>query len=125
MTRVASQRRWWLLGAVNGALVVGLGAYGAHALNDSARAALWQTAVHYHMFHTLALFAVGMAAAAFPRTTAWSWVGGLMIAGILLFCGSLYLTAAGATVMRGLAPIGGGTLIGAWALFVFAILRSR
>jgi uncharacterized membrane protein YgdD (TMEM256/DUF423 family) len=119
--------RWLsILGAINGALVVILGAVGAHALNAPERAPLLQTAVLYHMFHTLALLLIGAAAGTRPRSALWWWSGGLMLAGIILFCGSLYIVAL--TGYRGvtkLAPFGGTAFIVAWVLLAVAWWRSR
>lgn len=126
MTRANPQRWWWLFGAVNGALIVALGAYGAHAVNDSRQATLLQTAVQYHMFHTLGLFAVSLVATAYPRSPLWPWVSGLMSIGIVLFCGSLYIAAlSDYQGLRELTPFGGSAFIGAWVIFAIALLRSR
>jgi uncharacterized membrane protein YgdD (TMEM256/DUF423 family) len=122
--RKFSPRSWWFLGAVNGALVVALGAIGAHMVS-AEQVVRWQTAVHYHMFHVMALFAVGMAAAAYPRSAVWSWVGGLFTIGILLFCGSLYVMSLGYPAWRSVAPIGGAAFIAGWVVFAIALLRAR
>lgn len=101
-----------------------LGAVGAHASNAPERAGSLQTAVQYHMFHTLGLLVI--AAAARPRSPLWGWSGGLMLAGILFFCGSLYVAAL--TGYRGLtrfAPLGGIAFIAAWTLLALAWWRSR
>jgi uncharacterized membrane protein YgdD (TMEM256/DUF423 family) len=118
----------WLtaLGAANGALVVALGAYGAHAVNDPANIALMQTAVQYHMFHTLALLVVGIAAMTRRPSALWWWTGGMFLAGILLFSGGLYVMAmTGYRGVAALTPIGGVAFIAAWFLFALAWLRSR
>lgn len=117
--------RWlFVAGAVNGALVVALGAYGAHAVVDPASRALFQTAVQYHMFHTLGLLALAALAGArssrhWVVLSAWS-----MLAGVVLFCGALYLAAiAGDRHLIGMAPVGGGAFILGWVLFAVAAWR--
>ena len=53
--------------AASGFLTVLLGAFGAHALKNSltpADLSIWQTAVHYQMFHTSALLVLGLMPAA-------------------------------------------------------------
>lgn len=115
------------IGAVNAALVVAAGAYGAHALKAQLAAgqmALFQTAVQYHMFHTLGLLAVGVLAALRPPSALLPWAGGLMFAGIVLFCGSLYASALGYRGPGMVAPAGGMAFIVSWLLLAIAALRS-
>jgi len=112
------------IGAVNGALVVALGAYGAHALKDQA-AALMQTAVQYHMFHALGLLAIGIVAALKPGSTLLLWAAAVMLLGIVLFCGTIYVHAL--TGYRGLSPVtpfGGMSFMAAWLLFAVGALRA-
>jgi len=112
-----------LVGAVNGAVVVGLGAYGAHALSDAA-AGRFHTALLYHMFHTLGIVAIGAVAATRPRTRLLAGAGALMLLGILLFCGSLYAAAIGGYggLIR-FTPFGGAAFIAAWVLFAAGVVR--
>ena len=52
-----------IAGAVNAAIAVAFGAFGAHALKEKLSEhyfAIWETAVQYQMFHALALIAVGI-----------------------------------------------------------------
>ena len=49
--------------AISGFLAVALGAFGAHALKQRLSAdmlAVYETAVQYHFYHTLALLAVAV-----------------------------------------------------------------
>ena len=102
-----------------------IGAFGAHALKArlaADRYEVLQTAVHYQFVNALGLLLVGVAAervaAPLLRTA-----GALLLAGVLLFSGSLYLILAGAPAGVGvLTPLGGllliiGWLLAAWALF--------
>src|SRR5579859_3345671 len=108
--------RWMLAAAAFlAALAVLLGAFGAHALK--ARLApealgLWQTAVQYHMWHALALLAIGLLALQGAQS-AWLRATSVFIGcGIVLFCGSLYALALGAPRSFGMAtPLGGTALI--------------
>lgn len=119
-------RLWFALGAVNGLAAVGLGAYGAHifaADADPDTVHVFDTAVRYHMWHALALLAVGIAAGR-HRTRLIHLAGIAFTAGILLFCGSLYvLGLTGHHLFPGSAPIGGTALILGWALLAFAVFR--
>jgi uncharacterized membrane protein YgdD (TMEM256/DUF423 family) len=113
--------RFYLLStAINGFLAVVLGAFGAHALKAILLPELleiWQTAVHYQMFHGLALLAVAGFAQAGNTSRALQWSGRLFIAGLLIFCGSLYLLAlTDIRALGAITPIGGVAWLIAWAL---------
>lgn len=127
MSPSATARALLVLGALNGALVVGAGAFGAHALKaqlSPEQAAWFQTAVQYHMVHALGLLALGAVALSRPGALL-AWAGALMLAGIVLFCGSLYALALGAGRGWGaLAPFGGTAFIVAWVLFALAAVRA-
>lgn len=118
---------WLALGSGFGALAVMLGAFGAHALKQRLgpeMQAVWRTAVDYHVYHALALLAVGLLArqANLPGLTL---AGAGFAAGILVFSGSLYLLAL--TGIRGLGaitPIGGTLLIVGWIALLVTVLRN-
>ena len=78
--------------AVNGFLVVLLGAFGAHGLENMVgpeRLETWNTGVQYHMFHTLALFGVGLLSLNDPGKALLVRSAKLFLAGIVIFSGSL------------------------------------
>jgi uncharacterized membrane protein YgdD (TMEM256/DUF423 family) len=112
---------------VAGFLAVGAGAFGAHALRDrlsESMLAAFQTGVLYHLVHAVALVAVAVLAARRPGS-AIHVAGWLMVAGIILFSGSLYVMAL--SDVRGLGaitPLGGLCFLGAWAAIAVAS-RSR
>ena len=117
-----------LLGAAAGAAGVVLGAFGAHALKTRLAPdmlAVWQTAVQYHFWHALGLVAVGIIALHLPGSTALKWSGWLMVAGLVLFSGSLYaLALTGARWLGAITPFGGTAWIAAWLLLAWAALRN-
>ncbi|HSD97909.1 MAG TPA: DUF423 domain-containing protein [Sulfuricaulis sp.] len=117
-----------ILGGFNAALVVLLGAFGAHALKarlSMEMLAVYQTGVYYHLFHALGLVAVGLVATQIADTVYLKWSGSLMLAGIILFSGSLYvLSVSGLRWFGIVTPIGGISFIAAWTLFVVAIVKS-
>jgi uncharacterized membrane protein YgdD (TMEM256/DUF423 family) len=83
-----------ILGGINAALVVMLGAFGAHGLKARMTVEMlvvYQTGVHYHLFHALGLLAVGILALHIVDSVYLKWAGWLMLAGIVLFSGSLYV----------------------------------
>lgn len=117
-----------LVGALTAAIAVAAGAFGSHALRAQLSADMWrayQTAVQYQFFHALGLLAVGLAAAAFP-VPALRLAGWLMLAGMVLFSGSLYLlTVLGLRKLGIVTPIGGLALLVAWIVFAAGIYQAR
>ena len=119
-------RRFLIIAAVSGALLVMLGAFGAHALERSlppSHMVWWQKAVHYQGLHTLALFGTGLLAMGHAGRSL-HLAGWLFTAGMLLFSGSLYLMAV--TDVRGLAlltPLGGSAFIAGWLALITAAWR--
>ena len=108
------------LGATAGVLAVLLGAFGAHALRTRLAPdllAIYQTAVQYHFWHALGLLAIGILALHLPSSAALKWSGWLMLAGLLMFSGSLYLLAlTGARWLGAITPLGGAAFILSWIL---------
>jgi uncharacterized membrane protein YgdD (TMEM256/DUF423 family) len=107
---------WLVIAALTGATGVVLGAFGAHALRarlDPAALATWQTAVQYHLIHALALLALALFARATGRSV--TLPSALLVAGVTLFSGSLYLLAtAGWKWLGPVTPLGGLCLIAGW-----------
>ncbi|RKG58758.1 DUF423 domain-containing protein [Corallococcus sp. AB011P] len=120
--------RWWIVvGAVNAFLSVAAGAFGAHALKarlPQDLLVIFETGARYHMYHALALVAVGLLGTVRPSALLES-AGWAMLAGIVLFSGSLYaLALSGVRVLGAITPLGGlGFLVG-WALFAVAAWRT-
>lgn len=113
-------------GAVNAALAVAMGAFGAHGLKQSIEPALlavYQTGAQYHLFHALGLLLVGVIARARgDRLLAVS--GWMLLAGMVLFSGSLYLLAiTGERWLGAITPLGGTAFILAWLLLAVAAWR--
>jgi len=125
---VAGAKTFLALGGVAALLAVALGAFGAHALKNRIPAemlAVWHTGVEYHLFHALGLLAVGLAAVHLPDSTLLKWSGWLMLAGIVLFSGSLYaLALSGLSWLGAVTPAGGLAFIAAWTVFVAAVIRG-
>jgi uncharacterized membrane protein YgdD (TMEM256/DUF423 family) len=117
-----------ILGGINAAVVVLLGAFGAHGLKARMTAemlSVYQTGVHYHLFHALGLLAVGLVATQISGSAYLKWSGWSMLAGIILFSGSLYvMSVSGLRWLGIITPFGGVAFIVAWVLFVAAIAKS-
>lgn len=116
------------IGALSGLLAVALGAFGAHALRSRVEPALlttFETGVRYHMYHALALLAVGLAAAQWPQSSGPILAGWLFVAGTVVFSGSLYaLALTGVRWLGAITPLGGVALIAGWAVLVITAWRS-
>ena len=142
MVKVRFSARFYLLvSAISGLLSVILGAFGAHGLKKIVSPEMltaYQTGVQYQFIHTLALLALAilmLTTEAKPTVTAikvkntLKWSANLMIAGILLFSGSLYtmtfmsVTGGFPTWLGPITPIGGLTFIMAWIFLAVAALK--
>lgn len=120
---------WILVAAVNGFIAVAMGAFAAHGLQErlEPKALGWiETGARYEAIHALALLGVAILAgraAAVPWSlslAAWAFT-----AGMVLFCGSLYLM--GLFGWRGLGavtPFGGLAFLTGWALLAYYGLQA-
>lgn len=108
------------------ALATVFGAFGAHGLKGQLspeRLEVYETAVRYHFFHALGLLGVGLAMR-FIDSALLRYSAGLILAGILLFSGSLYALTFGSPRLLGvLTPVGGLALITGWLLFAFGAAK--
>lgn len=118
-----------IAGAINGFLAVAFGAFGAHALKERLTEkylAIWETAVQYQMFHALALIAVGilMSSKLIGPVSSLNTAGYLIVAGIILFSGSLYvLSLTGIGVLGAITPIGGVAFLVGWIMIIVAAAK--
>ena len=107
-----------------------LGAFGAHGLRPvltEAELAIYRTGVEYQIWHALGIGMTGILAALYPAHRLLRWAGALMLCGILLFSGSLYLLSlTGQRWLGMITPLGGVAFVAAWlALTVFAMRLPR
>jgi uncharacterized membrane protein YgdD (TMEM256/DUF423 family) len=119
---------WAAIAAVLLGLAGIFGAFGAHALRarlDAYAMGVYERAVFYHFVHALGLLFVSMTPRLewlTPSTAA--WVCWLLLAGIVIFSGSLYaLAISGIRGFGAITPVGGLCFIVAW--FLLAALLSR
>jgi len=126
---LATARLFLFLGALNAALAVGLGAFGAHVLKARLSAPLlqtYQTGATYHFYHALGLLIAAILLARQPSSLLLRGAGWLLFAGIVLFSGSLYaLSLSGIRGFGAITPFGGTAFILGWLLMAFASLRFR
>jgi uncharacterized membrane protein YgdD (TMEM256/DUF423 family) len=111
------------------ALSVGIGAFGAHLLEPrigKEAIDVYETGVHYHMIHGLALLMVGLTSGQIGESRKLYWAGCLFILGIILFSGSLYiLSISGIKILGAITPIGGVAFIAGWIFFLLAIVQTK
>ncbi|MNM29356.1 hypothetical protein D3C81_398920 [compost metagenome] len=123
------QRAFTAWGALLAMLSVAIGAFGAHILKSTlseSSMAVYETGVQYHMMHALGILIVGLAAGHWGESRRLRWTGGLLIAGIVLFSGSLYaLSISGIKVLGAITPIGGVCFIVGWLLFAMEAFSRR
>ena len=116
------------MGAINMFIAVSAGAFGAHGLKQiltPEMLAIWHTAVTYQMIHALGMFAVALLMPKFCAVTL-RWAGSCMLAGIIIFSGSLYaLALSGIRILGAITPIGGVGFLAAWLLLAWAALKSK
>lgn len=113
---------------------VALGAFGAHGLK-SLLAELgtrdrWETAVHYHLLHTVAIFAaaVWLRSGPGPTATRLGWAVRCWTLGVALFSGSLYLLALKAApgwLGASAAPLGGLSFMIGWGMVAAAGFKTE
>jgi len=119
---------WIISAAIFGFLSVALGAFGAHSLKyilDDYGKSIYEKAVLYQMFHTMALLAVGVLQH-FSRQASFSVAGWGFFVGIILFSGSLYLLATtGIKWLGAITPIGGVAFLFGWFWLIVSIVKAR
>ncbi len=111
-------QKFFSIAATTMALAVAFGAFGSHALatvlEQNNRIQTWDTASKYHFYHGLGLFVVGyLYRKTGTRPVFFSFH--LMLAGTIIFSGTLYLlSVTGYTVLGAVTPVGGLLLIASW-----------
>lgn len=119
---------WSMTGAILLALAVILGAFGAHGLRgrlDEYSMGVYEKAVFYHFVHALGILVVSI----LPRTGTFSasaagTVCAILLTGVVIFSGSLYLLAVTGNRMLGaITPVGGLAFIAGWLLLAWRLRR--
>lgn len=121
-----NERSLIIAAAINMFIAVAAGAFGAHGLKNvlsSDMLAVWHTAVTYQIAHALGLFVIALLMPRFNPALL-GWAGIVMLAGIVMFSGSLYaLAASGVRMLGAITPIGGAAFLVAWALVAWSAFR--
>ena len=123
------ERIFFVAGSVIMLLGVAAGAFGAHGLegyfsDHPGLESTYLTAVRYQMIHGLALLAVAWAATRWTGPLV-NWAGYFLIAGVLIFSGSLYVLVLTDTAWLGaITPLGGAAFLIGWTLLIAAAWRG-
>ncbi len=119
---------FFFLAALSGFLAVAFGAFGAHALKSRLSPDLqsvYETAVQYHFYHSLALLAVAVLLHSGLQHGALRVSGWLFALGIVVFSGSLYaLALSNVRVLGAITPIGGVMFLGGWLCLAVAAWKT-
>ena len=119
-------------GAVLGFIAIILGAFGAHALKkvlDLDQLASFETGVKYQMYH--ALFLLFLGSSNFVSEKAKKSIYFLVLSGVVLFSGSIYLLATKNIsnidfgIIGIVTPIGGLLMIVGWAILFLNIMKKK
>ena len=119
-------------GALLGFVAVVLGAFGAHGLENwiaPSELEAFEVGVRYQIYHALLLLFVGIWPGLNSRQKKGAYL--LLVMGIALFSGSLYLIALYDVMVFDfrkigfLTPIGGGFLLVGWLWVAYCAIRQN
>ncbi|MGC6377085.1 DUF423 domain-containing protein [Bisgaard Taxon 45] len=120
-----------VIAALSGFFCIAFGAFAAHGLEKSltAKALAWiDTGLKYQFFHTVALMVLAVLQLHLKAETdrVINGIGLTWSFGILLFSGSLYALALGATKsVAWLTPIGGMLFLMGWAMLAYRSYKNK
>ncbi len=124
----AMGRAHFSLGAVLAATAVAAGALGAHVLRarlDASALELWETAVRYLALGAVGLLVAGLASVVRPAP-GFSLAGTCLLAGVVIFSGTVGALALGGPRWLGaVTPVGGLLLIAGFLVLAAAGARGR
>lgn len=128
MSLSKTSRNLIIIGAISGFLSISFGAFGAHAIKQWMSADLmtiYQTAVSYQIYHSLGLILIALVYQQHQHKLI-KIAGWVMLAGIIIFSGSLYTLSLTDTRWLGaITPIGGTLLLLAWLLLGLGVSKKH
>jgi uncharacterized membrane protein YgdD (TMEM256/DUF423 family) len=123
-----------LAAGIFGAVGVGLGAFGAHALRGTLTELgtrdRWETAVFYQLAHAVALLGIsaGLRSAEGASINRLTWAARCWLGGITFFSGSLYVMSLNAHAPLWfkivIPPLGGSLFVLGWLFAAAAALKK-
>ena len=115
-----------IIGALLSALGIALGAFGSHSLKtklNPEELVIYDIATRYLMYHAIGIIFLGILAYNVPKNVVELPII-IMLIGVLLFSGSLYLIAIkGYTKLGIITPLGGTAFIVSWVLLAINIYK--
>ncbi|MBE76942.1 MAG: hypothetical protein CMG41_04305 [Candidatus Marinimicrobia bacterium] len=115
-----------IIGALLSALGIVLGAFGSHSLKtklNPEELVIYDIATRYLMYHALGIISLGILAYSVPDNVVEIPII-IMIIGIVLFSGSLYLISINGYAKLGvITPLGGTAFIVSWVLLAINIFK--
>jgi uncharacterized membrane protein YgdD (TMEM256/DUF423 family) len=113
------------MGAIAAFLSVVIGAFGAHGLEKMGISAhyldIYHTGVQYHMVHALGILLIAALADKLHSRKLAVWAARLLLIGIVLFSGSLYVLAVtGVDQFGAITPLGGLAFLAGWLCLALA-----
>ncbi len=117
-----------IITAIIGALTIILGAFGAHALQETLNVnqlKSFETGIRYQMFHVLVLLFINTYSGFSSKTK--NFISILFFMGILFFSGSIYAITFGVNAKNiwFVTPIGGLLFILGWLKMAFSFLNKK
>jgi len=121
--------KYFTIGAISAAIAIAFGAFGAHGLEDKLTEhylAVFETGVRYQMYSSLGLMLIGLLSQFVGRSKAIVNGARLVIAGMVIFSGSLYiLSITGFSKLGMITPIGGVSMIAGWIIIALAAKNNN
>lgn len=118
---------WIILGAIFLALAILLGAFGTHIIKSKVSGELlniYEIGIRYHVYHSFGLILIGLIGFHFNHNVV-IWPAILILVGIIIFSGSLYiLSLSGIRWYGAITPIGGIFFIFGWALLAINLISQ-
>ena len=120
--------KYFVIGAINAALAIALGAFGAHGLEDRVSdhyLGVFETAVRYHMYSALGLMLISLLSLHLNDNKRVLIGARLIFTGTVIFSGSLYLLVlSGFSKLGMITPIGGVAMIAGWIFVIMAAYKA-
>ena len=118
---INTEKLWLRIAGLNGFMAIVMGAIAAHGLDDAHAASMADKASLYQLIHSVVLLWLASREGKYFMLSRL-----LIIAGIILFCGSIYLKVlSGWESATTPAPLGGVSFMVAWVMIVFAASKSK
>ena len=121
--------KYFTIGAISTAIAIALGAFGAHGLEDKLTEhylAVFETGVRYQMYSSLGLMLIGLLSQYIGRSKAIVHGARLVIIGMIIFSGSLYiLSTTGFSKLGMITPLGGVAMIAGWIFIAAAATKGN